>query len=260
MPEERPVVEALLDLVVFAPIGLVLEVVQDLPKLSERGRTFVEKDMTVARMIGRLAVGEARKKVGEAFGARGGDAGAAAGSDVRRGGSGPTGPPSRAAGSAGATGVGADGRASSPTAAGAGRRPGTGRRATRPAEPARPATGGGSPGGEREEISERSDQHRSGRDALVSTARAEQGAASPTEAGGGASGSEGRAPQGAPDVASLAIPGYDTLAASQVVQRLGSLGRDELEAIRRYEVATRGRRTVLHRIAQLSPREGRATA
>ena len=51
---------------------------------------------------------------------------------------------------------------------------------------------------------------------------------------------------------SLAIPGYDTLAASQVVQRLSSLRGDELEAIRRYELATRGRRTILHRIAQLS--------
>ena len=36
----------------------------------------------------------------------------------------------------------------------------------------------------------------------------------------------------------LAIPGYDTLAASQVVQRLSSLRPDELEAIRRYELAT----------------------
>jgi hypothetical protein len=51
---------------------------------------------------------------------------------------------------------------------------------------------------------------------------------------------------------SLAIPGYDTLAASQVVQRLSSLRPDELDAVRRYEIATRGRRTILHRIAQLA--------
>ena len=63
-----------------------------------------------------------------------------------------------------------------------------------------------------------------------------------------------------PDVASLPIPGYDTLAASQVVQRLGSLRPDELEAVQRYEVATRGRRTILHRIAQLSSSDGRASA
>lgn len=64
----------------------------------------------------------------------------------------------------------------------------------------------------------------------------------------------------APDVASLPIPGYDTLAASQVVQRLASLRPDELDAVRRYEESTRGRRTILHRIAQLSSADGRATA
>jgi len=56
----------------------------------------------------------------------------------------------------------------------------------------------------------------------------------------------------APAAASLAIPGYDTLAASHVVKRLSSLRPDELDAIRRYEIATRGRRTILHRIAQLA--------
>jgi hypothetical protein len=64
----------------------------------------------------------------------------------------------------------------------------------------------------------------------------------------------------APTAALLPIPGYDTLAASQVVQRLGSLRPEELDAVRRYEVATRGRRTILHRIAQLSSEEGRASA
>ena len=49
----------------------------------------------------------------------------------------------------------------------------------------------------------------------------------------------------------LAIPGYDTLSASQVVQRLAGLQRDELEAVQAYEEATRGRRTILTKIAQL---------
>lgn len=49
----------------------------------------------------------------------------------------------------------------------------------------------------------------------------------------------------------LAIPGYDSLSASQVVQRLGGLSAEELEAVRAYETATRGRRTILSRIAQL---------
>lgn len=56
---------------------------------------------------------------------------------------------------------------------------------------------------------------------------------------------------GAPEVDSLAIPGYDTLAASQVVPRLDDLGDDELEAVQDYERAHRGRMTILSRIAQL---------
>ena len=51
--------------------------------------------------------------------------------------------------------------------------------------------------------------------------------------------------------ARLAIPGYDSLSASQVVQRLGGLAPEELEAVRLYEMATRGRRTILSKIAQL---------
>lgn len=63
-----------------------------------------------------------------------------------------------------------------------------------------------------------------------------------------------------PVVESLAIPGYDTLAASQVVQRLSSLEPDELEAVRRYELGTRGRRTILHRVAQLNAADGRSAS
>jgi hypothetical protein len=56
---------------------------------------------------------------------------------------------------------------------------------------------------------------------------------------------------GVPSVADLAIPGYDTLSASQVVQRLGGLSAPELEAVHRYENAMRGRRTILSKVAQL---------
>lgn len=62
-----------------------------------------------------------------------------------------------------------------------------------------------------------------------------------------------KAPKAAPAGASggLAIPGYDTLSASQIVPRLDALRPGELEAIRAHEVAHRGRRTILSRIAQL---------
>lgn len=49
----------------------------------------------------------------------------------------------------------------------------------------------------------------------------------------------------------LAIPGYDSLSASQVLPRLDGLAAAELEAVRAYEGAHRGRKTILGRISQL---------
>ena len=43
------------------------------------------------------------------------------------------------------------------------------------------------------------------------------------------------------DSSGLAIPDYDSLSASQVVNRLAGLAGDELEAVRAYEAAHRGR-------------------
>lgn len=54
-----------------------------------------------------------------------------------------------------------------------------------------------------------------------------------------------------PMAASLAIPGYNSLSAPQVVQRLDGLSEDELESVRAYETVTRGRKTILSRIAQI---------
>lgn len=58
-------------------------------------------------------------------------------------------------------------------------------------------------------------------------------------------------PVPAPPVETLAIPDYDSLAAKQVVKRLSGLTPDELEQVRLYEAAHRGRRTILGRIDQL---------
>ncbi len=51
--------------------------------------------------------------------------------------------------------------------------------------------------------------------------------------------------------ATLAIPDYDNLSASQVVPRLDGLTPAELESVRRYEKSHRHRNTILSRIAQL---------
>ncbi len=55
----------------------------------------------------------------------------------------------------------------------------------------------------------------------------------------------------APTVESLAITDYDSLSASQVVTRLDGLESDELEAVRAYESAHRGRKTILNKVAQI---------
>jgi hypothetical protein len=54
-----------------------------------------------------------------------------------------------------------------------------------------------------------------------------------------------------PETVNLPIPGYDTLSASQVVQRLPGLSAAELDAIRSYESARRARKIVLLKVAQL---------
>jgi hypothetical protein len=56
---------------------------------------------------------------------------------------------------------------------------------------------------------------------------------------------------GVVDPASLAIPDYDGLSASQVVNRLAGLSAAELRNVQRYEAANRGRKTILSKVAQL---------
>lgn len=55
-----------------------------------------------------------------------------------------------------------------------------------------------------------------------------------------------------PDSDHLAIPDYDNLSAFQVMPRLDALDPTDLDAVRAYEESTRGRRTILNKIAQLS--------
>ncbi|MEA3020744.1 MAG: hypothetical protein QOI47_2268 [Actinomycetota bacterium] len=60
------------------------------------------------------------------------------------------------------------------------------------------------------------------------------------------------APTSGPEAATLAIPDYDSLSASQVLPRLSGLSTADLEAVRAYEGAHRGRKTILNRVAQLA--------
>jgi hypothetical protein len=151
--------EQLLDLLVYAPLGLLLEARDLVPKLAEKGRQRMGGQVTVARMIGEMAVRQGQRR---------------AETVVRR-----MREQQRGAGT--------------------------------PAGDTPPTNGHG-----------------------PTPAAAPPASAEPI-----------------PDAAGLAIPGYDTLSASQVVPRLEGLTPAELDAVRAYEVATRGRKTVLTRIDQL---------
>jgi hypothetical protein len=69
-----------------------------------------------------------------------------------------------------------------------------------------------------------------------------------------AAGPRSRPATSGPASAGLAIPGYDSLSASQVLPRLDGLEPAELEAVRSYESAHRARKTILARIVQLQSR------
>lgn len=172
--DERGPVDHLLDLCVYAPLGLALEGRSLVPTLAERGRAQVG----MARMIGQFAVKWGSTRVERALL----EAQEQAVDLLRR------------------SGV-------------------TGRTGEEPAHPAAP-------------------------DEATAPLRDE---APPPLA------PVPEAPEPGPpvDVDTLAIPDYDNLSASQVVPRLEGLTAEELDLVRRYEWANRGRRTILTRIAQL---------
>jgi len=200
-----------LDLLVYAPTGLVLTALEDLPELAARGRTSVERQLRTAKAVGQLAVTFGRRdlqgRLERLVGGRGGQRA--------------TGGPTTTVAAPPAT----DERAvPDPTATEAPGSPDQGAvpDPTAPA-PWHPATPADAPATE----------------APVAPLLGTRSRPVPA------------APRATAGQADLAIPGYDTLSASQVVRRLEGLGRSELETVSRYEAATRNRRTILHRADQL---------
>ncbi|MCU1346738.1 MAG: hypothetical protein JWL70_3004 [Acidimicrobiia bacterium] len=150
-------IEALLDLLVYAPLGLAMELSARFPEYAARGRSTVESQVGTARFIGEFAVKQATRQVRQC-------------ADRGRG-----------------------SKTEAPPAA---------------AEPVSPVV---SP-------------------VVVPSA--------PT----GAVVAPGDLP----------LADYDRLAAAQILPRLVGLTADELDAVRRYELAHRARKTVLGKIEQLS--------
>lgn len=235
----------LLDLALFAPLGLALSVGEALPELARKGRARLEPQLGVARTVGQLAVGQGKRQLFDLLPFKPGLPG------TGRFGSRPGGPATSSPSVPGSRTVPS---ASSPVrrpaggVAGAGeplrpvvRRPPDSETAAGHTGPSRLGathTGAG-PAGTGHTVP----GHGTSDDAAPG---AGDGAVRQTVAGrrAGRAGAQ-RGP------AQLAIPSYDALSASQVVQRLAGLSREEVRAVRSYEASTRGRRTILSKADQL---------
>ncbi len=166
MAEATTPLDRLVELLVYAPVGLALTLKDDLGTVVDRGRRTVSPQVKVAKFMGRLAVAQASRAAGDLV--------------------------EETLGRVMSTPPPAESRLTSPM----------------PSEPT---------------------------------------ATTPT--GNGSGGPRAAAP--GPEEEQLAIPGYDSLSAAQVVQRLGGLTDGELACVRRYEEGHRGRRTILGKIDQL---------
>lgn len=186
--EKKHPVDALVELAVFAPLGLALTARDNLPELIAKGRTQVTGQVNMARMIGQFAVTQGEK-------------------DLRK----------RLEGVAETLSALGILPASTPVA---------------PPAPTPPAT-------------------------TTEPTAAPAAATAPSDAPRDAPVAAVADATAAPSSGDLAIPGYDTLSASQVVQRLAGLAPEELEAVRAYEAGSRGRRTILSKVAQLQSGSGR---
>lgn len=197
MSEGKTQVERLLDVLVYAPAGLVQSAAEEFDRLAEKGRHRVEGQLHTARLVGQFAVQMARREAGKRF--------------------------------RGALDTVARGQRGGPSGAGATARPGEG--ASRTLERGRGARG-------------------------ASAEAPEAPAEAASEWGNSRSSPDSN---GAESASKLAIPGYDSLSASHVVQRLGGLSHDELEEVRDHELAHRHRRTILNRVEQLLSDGGAGT-
>jgi len=176
--QARPLIDQLLDVVVFAPLELALSAQELVPDLATRGRRRVGEGLTTARFVGRFAVERAQRDAGMVV-----DRVCRQAKVTLKKEPVPDAADDEPAKAPRSPAVGADGP-------------------TRPSPSAREST-----------------------------------AVPPADP--------------MPSGAALAIPGYDSLSASQVIARLSGLSAVELSDVAAYEAAGRGRRTILSRVAQL---------
>ncbi len=226
---EKGPLETAADLLVYVPVGLAVSARDLLPGLAERGRAEVASQVSLARMVGQMVVGQGKDEVGRAMGGARQQVGSLVDQLIRT-----------------VIGSSDDMEADEPAGPPASPSPPT----STPSPPVarvRPITAAPAPPVAR--VAARPIKATPTKAASTKATPAKTAAAK-TAAAKTAAAKAVPAPV-APAVASLAVPDYDSLAASQVIARLAALAPAELEAVRRYEDATRGRRTILGRIAQL---------
>lgn len=221
--ESHNPLDAALDLFVFVPVGLAITAAEELPKLAAKGRSRVTTQLTMARVVGRFAVASGRSMIESRLTPATPQAPQAQ-------------PRTRPAGGPDLSydemlGREPNGSARPPLRPVGNGSPGPGPAGAGAGEPADPgARPAGLPGAERAESNA----------AISASVAGDLGSAHPAG--------------DRPDPSTLAIPGYDSLSASQVVQRLAGLAQEELAAVGAYEEAHRGRRTILNRVSQLQGR------
>ena len=216
MTEHKTPVDQALDLFVYAPIGLALTAAEELPKLVEKGRQQVTSRAAMYKMIGQFAVAHGQQTAERFVRGATDRVTGRPGEDTRS--ESATRPTSSSPTSSSPT-------SSSPTSSS------PASPSPSPTAPVRSPSAGSSPS---------ANGNGRGR-AEGSTMATTDPVADPT--------ADPVAP--APSSDDLAIPGYDALSASQVVQRLAGLSPAELESVRAYEASTRGRKTILSRVNQL---------
>src|SRR4051794_13160938 len=195
-----------LDLFVYAPVGLMAETRDWVPRLADRGREHLDTQFRVARLLGQVAVQRGQQEAGKLFQRGRGSNGSA-----------PSAQPATLTYSE-TVSVEPEPEPRYPDVAGV------------LAAVAPDVTDASSP----VEI-----------DVVPETLADEEPGAEDAEVIPVAYLDEDAVTEDSVGSDELAIPAYDSLAASQVVQRLEGLTEAELEAVRRYEVAHRGRKTIL---------------
>lgn len=63
MSEQRSPVDQLLDLLVYAPVGIAMAVRDELPRLVEKGRSQADSQVALARMLGQMAAGKGQQEI-----------------------------------------------------------------------------------------------------------------------------------------------------------------------------------------------------